>query len=269
MPTMPTHIASLPFITTRQRCDCEPATCSNGKCSLTGECIEQTAAEIRALNETLPRVESPSIVPDRCTNCDGYNCDDGCAYPGADTPSKRRTIIAFTGLAGSGKSTAAAHLVRHYGFHRVRFAGPLKNMMAALGCTEREIDGDRKEQPCALLGGKTPRYAMQTLGTEWGRDLITQDLWIRAWQKAVDELSPGTPVVVDDCRFPNEAEAVRAAGGVIVRIERPGAGTASVHASEQQQIDVTMTIRNAGDSAAVFCHRDVEQLVRNLTKAAK
>lgn len=192
---------------------CNVTTCPNGKCRATGECID------------LPRVESPPLVP-------------SLPLPVA------RTIIAFTGVAGSGKSTAAAHLTRHRGFERVRFAGPLKAMMAALGCTAPEIDGDRKETPCELLGGKTPRHAMQTLGTEWGRDLIASDLWIRAWQAALARVPAGVPVVVDDCRFPNEAAAVIAAGGVIVRIERPGAGTASVHASEQHALPASRTLHN-------------------------
>ncbi|MGJ5032368.1 deoxynucleotide monophosphate kinase [Bradyrhizobium sp. HKCCYLS2038] len=162
----------------------------------------------------------------------------------------KRTIIAFTGLAGAGKSTAAAHLVKSHGFERVRFAGPLKAMMAALGCSTTEIDGDRKELPCELLGGKTPRWAMQTLGTEWGRQLIDSDLWIRAWRTAVDA-SP-VSVVVDDCRFPNEAEAIRAAGGVLVRIERPGAGTASKHESEQHELPAITTISNAGSERELF-----------------
>lgn len=159
----------------------------------------------------------------------------------------QRTIIAFTGLAGSGKSTAAAHLVNRRGFTRVRFAGPLKAMMAALGCTPEEIDGSKKELPCDLLGGKTPRHAMQTIGTEWGRDLISPDLWIRAWQAALAKVPADVPVVVDDCRFPNEADAVIAAGGLVVRIERPGAGTASVHASEGYQLRAARTLHNTLD----------------------
>lgn len=169
--------------------------------------------------------------------------------PAASLP---RTIVAFTGLAGAGKSTAAAHLVEHHGFQRVRFAGPLKSMMAALGCTQEQIDGSEKETPCDLLGGKTPRHAMQTLGTEWGRDLITPDLWIRAWQAAVAKVPAGVPVVVDDLRFPNEVEAVRAAGGVIVRIDRPGAGTASTHVSEQHTIESVETLRNVADPRYLF-----------------
>jgi hypothetical protein len=177
-----------------------------------------------------------------------------------------RTIIAFTGLAGAGKSTAAAHLVKCHGFERVRFAGPLKAMLGALGCTLEQIDGSEKETPCDLLCGKTPRQAMQWLGTEFGRNMIGDDLWIRAWKAAVDRLPAGVPVVVDDLRFPNEAEAVRAVGGFIVRIDRPGAGTTSTHVSEQHRIEAAATLRNDSDSAAVFCHRDVERLFRDLSR---
>jgi hypothetical protein len=159
-------------------------------------------------------------------------------------PATPRTIIAFTGLAGAGKSTAALHLVERHGFQRIRFAGPLKAMMGALGLSADEVDGNRKELPCELLGGKTPRHAMQTIGTEWGRDLICSDLWIRAFRAALDKVPVGVPVVIDDCRFPNEAEAVAAAGGILVRIERPGAGTASSHVSEAHSLPASRTLHN-------------------------
>ena len=156
-------------------------------------------------------------------------------------------IIAFAGLAGSGKSTAAMHLVLRHGFKRIRFADPLKNMIRVLGLTDAEIEGDKKEQPCALLCGKTPRAGMQTLGTEWGRDLMGSELWVRAWRHAVDKLPPYTDIVVDDCRFPNEVEAVRAAGGWIIRVVRNGAGQgAAGHSSEAQAFEVDSTIYNDG-----------------------
>jgi hypothetical protein len=180
------------------------------------------------------------------------------------TPRSHRQVIAFTGLAGSGKSTAAAHLCDVHGFERVRFAGPLKSMMAALGLTETEIDGDRKEMPCALLGGKTPRLAMQTIGTEWGRDIIDPDLWIRAWQAAVDHLPAAVPVVVDDCRFPNEASAVRAAGGTLVRIVRVGAGAgAAGHSSEGQELPFDLEITNNGSPDDL--QRRLDVAVRDLS----
>lgn len=212
---------------------CHPSRCVNGKCRQTNQCVSG-----------LPVVASPPIFAAIGAAIFGgadAHLVGATAFP-LDHP---RTIVAFTGLAGSGKSTAAAHLVNRYGYQRVRFAGPLKAMLAALGCTPDEIDGHLKETPCDLLGGKTPRQAMQTLGTEWGRDLVTPDLWIRAWQAALAKVPAGVNVVVDDCRFPNEAAAIKAAGGFIVNIDRPGAGAgAAGHSSEGQRLPIDMTVHN-------------------------
>lgn len=81
---VPDHIAAMPFVSTRRAEDCEPATCPNGKCNATGECIEQTAREMRELGEDLTQHLAGRHV--RCDGCDGYNCDNGCAYPGVLSP---------------------------------------------------------------------------------------------------------------------------------------------------------------------------------------
>ena len=90
-----------------------------------------------------------------------------------------------------------------------------------------------KELPHERLCGHSPRYAMQTLGTEWGRNIIGPDFWtqhglrqglLAAYQK------PG--VVFSDVRFENEAKAIRDAGGWIVHIRRPGVSINSGHSSE-------------------------------------
>lgn len=140
-------------------------------------------------------------------------------------------VIGLTGMAGSGKSTVARHLVDRWGAQVKKFAGPLKDMMRALGLTEAEIEGDRKELPSDLLCGATPRHAMQTIGTEWGRVLIHPDLWVRAWERRV---SGEGLFVADDCRFVNEAEAIRRLGGTVVRVWRTGQVTGD-HASETGQ----------------------------------
>lgn len=182
--------------------------------------------------------------------------------------SPSRLVIAFTGLAGSGKSTAAMHLVERHGFVRVRFAGPLKAMMAALGLSEFEIEGDRKEVPCDLLCGRTPRYAMQTIGTEWGREIIGNDLWTRAWRAAVDKLPAGVPVVVDDCRFPNEAAAVLDFRlGTLASIVRPGAGAgAAGHSSEGQPLPLPHFKIDNSQSVEVL-HDQVDAMVRTMSWA--
>lgn len=137
-------------------------------------------------------------------------------------------LIALTGAAGSGKSTAANYLVEHHGYVRVRFAGPLKDMMRAIGMAESEIEGDEKETEFRYLGGKTPRYAMQTLGTEWGRNCMGEDFWVNLWR---ERTIGHDRVVVDDCRFPNEAEVIHELGGKIIKITGRG-GIAGAHASE-------------------------------------
>jgi hypothetical protein len=134
-------------------------------------------------------------------------------------------VIGITGLAGSGKSSAASLLSIHHGFKLVKFADPLKDMLRAIGLGPAEIEGHKKGLPSRLLGGKSPRYAMQTLGTDWGRAMISDDLWTYIWKsRAKQFLLDGTPVVCDDCRFENEATVIRDLGGELWNIKRPQAG---------------------------------------------
>ena len=148
-----------------------------------------------------------------------------------------RRIIGLTGLAGSGKSTVAK-LLESYGYDIVKFASPLKNMLRAYLVTlgvdgdtiERMIEGDLKEVPSQLLAGRTPRHAMQTLGTEWGRNAMSKTFWVDAWSSTA---AGHERIVCDDCRFPNEIDTLREQGAVIVNIVRPDAQTsAGNHASE-------------------------------------
>lgn len=161
-------------------------------------------------------------------------------------------LIAFTGKMYSGKTTAVSIITRmDTRYTRIRFAGPLKMMMSALGLTAWQIDGKQKNMPCELLCGKTPREAMQTLGTDWGRDLIGNDLWVNAWRHQVnDAFYENRMVVTDDCRFLNEAKAVREMGGIVVRIVRTTAEDELVgrgHESETEQLQIRpdITIDNS------------------------
>jgi hypothetical protein len=153
--------------------------------------------------------------------------------------NRHPNLVAFVGPAGVGKSTAGAAL-HALGFVRHRFAEPIKAMLRALGLTVEQVDGSLKETPCRLLGGETPRYAMQTLGTEWGRHTISQTLWVDAWAATL----PESPVYVDDCRFPNEVELIKSMGGIVIRIASPGWTHASDHASEAHELPSDIVIES-------------------------
>lgn len=158
---------------------------------------------------------------------------------GFTTETPNLPLVAIAGPAGVGKSTVAQALCelgrssKLPPFNRHRFAGPLKDMLLAFGLTREQVDGSEKETPCDLLCDKTPREAMQRLGTEYGRGMLGEDVWVRAAMRRVEQdLLGGYAVVIDDCRFNNEAQAIHELGGIVVQLTRKGVESTSSHASE-------------------------------------
>ena len=132
-------------------------------------------------------------------------------------------LIGLTGRKRSGKSTIAASLVKHHHFTERSFADPLRAMTCQiLGITARELD-DVKETPVDWLDGVTPRRMMQTIGTEWGRDSIHPEIWVRALQRQIETLmADNIDIVISDVRFDNEATMIRSMGGIMFRVHRHG-----------------------------------------------
>lgn len=166
-------------------------------------------------------------------------------------------IIALVGNAGAGKSTVAEYLTKVHGYQVVKFAGPLKNMLRAIGLGNDELEGSLKEVPCGLLCGQTPRHAMVTLGTEWARDHIGVGFWVGLWEDTVCRvLDEGGRVVVDDCRFGNELAMVQKLRGIAWHITRPDHAGSSIptHRSEgalSAHYDSMRELVNDGDITAL------------------
>lgn len=156
-------------------------------------------------------------------------------------------LIGVCGPARSGKGTIEKYLCSEHGFHADSFAAPIRKTMVDLLCLDNlEHLEIVKDKPHFLLGGKTPRYAMQTMGTEWGRQMVDQNLWINT---CLHRSSRFANVVLSDVRFDNEAAAVIKAKGLIIKVVRPGVEIAeSSHASERGVSDsfVSKTFINAG-----------------------
>ena len=137
--------------------------------------------------------------------------------------SKLKVLIGFAGRKGAGKDTAGEALPD---FENVKFAAPLKLMCAVYldyrGVDEETIDrmlnGDLKEVPTPHFMGHTPRYAQQTLGTEWGRVLIGDKIWV---DTAFARAAQFEKAKITDVRFPNENEAVQEEGGETMLIVDP------------------------------------------------
>jgi len=148
-------------------------------------------------------------------------------------------LIGMSGRKRSGKDTFAARLVAEHGFTRVAFADPMREMALALD-PYVDLQGFRLSELIDAYGWELAkeqfpevRRTLQRLGTEAGRDVLGESLWVDAAMRKVDALrAAGTPVVVTDVRFPNEAEAIDGAGGYLLRVERPGLPEGDLHESE-------------------------------------
>lgn len=124
-------------------------------------------------------------------------------------------VVGFAGPAGCGKDTAGRILIEGYGFKHLSFAKPLKDMLEAMGCP-CPATADEKEAIIPWLGVSW-RHLGQTLGTEWGREKVNPDIWVKIAEQRIRHL--GGRWVITDLRFENEARMVRSAlNGVVAHI---------------------------------------------------
>jgi hypothetical protein len=165
-------------------------------------------------------------------------------------------LIGLCGPAGAGKNSVADFLTDSDGctFMQMAFADPLYQCISTITGlpVARLKDRGVKETVIPHLG-KSPRQMLQSLGTEWGRGMVHDEIWIRiAMEHASQHLTVGRCVVITDVRFDNEAQAVIDAGGEVWRVKRPGwrglADDAAAHQSEAGVSDhlIARTIDNSG-----------------------
>lgn len=128
---------------------------------------------------------------------------------------------------------------------KAAFADPIYEAVSAItGLDVDELrDRSRKENTLGWISC-SPRKLLQTLGTEWGRDMIHPEIWIMSTMRRIEGL---TDVVITDVRFNNEAEAILARGGAIWRITGRASAlgdTQAGHSSEagvaEKYIDATI-----------------------------
>jgi hypothetical protein len=184
-------------------------------------------------------------------------------------------IIGLGHVAQVGKDTAAEGLIRDLGFQRHKFAAKLLELAMF---ADPIVSGIAGPQPANVNVGHgrfawtvkgmgydeaksaypEVRRFLQTLG-EGGRKVFGEDFWVDA---AFAALPANRDVVFTDVRYRNEAEAIQAAGGYVIKVNRPGR-VGSGHVSETDLADFD------GWDAVVDNSGSIEQLQGEIVRLAR
>lgn len=140
------------------------------------------------------------------------------------------SLIGITGRARSGKDTVADFIVSRIEGYKYSFAEPLKRMLLPLGIDMSLIYWQSNKDTVIPIFNASPRRLMQTLGTEWGRQLIHPDIWLILANRKLSECARN--MVIADVRFENEAAWVRKQGGTVIHVLRKSAVPVEQHVSE-------------------------------------
>lgn len=167
-------------------------------------------------------------------------------------------LIGLVGRAGSGKTTAAKHLVENHGFVRYAFADPLKEMLVKAGiCTYEELYVQKTE---------FSRMMLQKIGTEIFRKQVHPHFWIEKMRQAIEPIllaDCGDKFIIDDIRFPEEAMLVTKLGGILVKINREDFvdATAGTEHDSERFVDLI-----ACDRTITAKSGDIDTLIQGIEK---
>lgn len=167
-------------------------------------------------------------------------------------------LIAICGHKFSGKSTVARLLHNATGYEVVSFADKLKDVCCVLsGCTREQLeDYDFKENElvpdylrpyCGNAEKPTFRAFLQRFGSEVMRG-VNDNIWIDCTLS-----NCGKDAIISDCRFPNEAKAIKERGGIVIKVVRPDVKAEDSHQSETRidEIVPDIIIENNSDLKAL------------------
>ena len=157
------------------------------------------------------------------------------------------SIIGLAGPAQVGKSYLSRELKKITGGEVMSFAGSIRMALWTMG-----LNVNLKDKEAPVYRDKSTRDLMRSLGTLWGRENVAPNLWVDLLMAQV-ERSRSHVVIIDDVRFPNEADAIHLRGGIVVELTRGDIKYNREHATEQglppELIDLRVDTANALASA--------------------
>lgn len=113
-----------------------------------------------------------------------------------------------------------------------KFATKLKKICSLLIGVPEELFEDQRFKSTSLNAewdNLSVRLLLQKVGTDAIRDKIHKDAWVNA---LFADYNPESKWVITDVRFPNEVEAIKKKGGLLIRVKRPGTAEENLHESE-------------------------------------
>lgn len=152
-------------------------------------------------------------------------------------------IIGVAGYKGSGKDTIANVLQTSFGFEKMSFAQPIKDIVHSTFGIDKAIlsgDGGEREFREEVLPGwfyLSPRDMMQKIGMAF-RDELHKDIWVKVLENKIKSVKQN--IVIPDVRFKNELELINKYG-FCVGVKRPG-HNGDEHRSEHGLDDVELPI---------------------------
>lgn len=191
-------------------------------------------------------------------------------------------LIALTGISGAGKDSVFKYLGKAYGFERLAFGDPVKQMAEACDpivyFDERHDEVSSKRRFLRLseylkyCGGdwevakKNPevRAFIQRMATEGVREVVSQTAWIDLLEKKLSPLLiAGKNVAVTDVRFPNEYALLKKYNCVTIRVIRPQYLTNAglVHASEANVKNIPADLTIVNDESIAHLENQVKKLL--------
>ena len=134
-------------------------------------------------------------------------------------------IIGIHGPLDGGKDTIARYIMKKYpNFTNYAMAKPLKEAAQVMfGFSSLQLEDRKLKEEIDPFWGVSPRKVCQLLGTEFGRQMIRDDVWIkRAELQIIKNKELGYKTIITDVRFDNEAEWIRKyPNSLLLYIEAP------------------------------------------------
>ncbi|WP_010323011.1 hypothetical protein [Marinobacterium stanieri] len=151
-------------------------------------------------------------------------------------------LIGLTGKAGAGKDTLASLILEHTTGTTRAFADPMRRAAKEIfGLTDEQMTDRVLKEQVVPYWGMSPRRILQLLGTESVRGVFGGDTWVKNADLRLEALMrsesheelPVEVCIWTDCRVEEEAEWIRANGGIVVEVRRPGIDAVEAHSTEQ------------------------------------